>query len=104
MTDSQIVGHYQHSSSELRSAEAEALAALPDNEIVEALMALPESFRMVVHYACVEGFRYQEIAEIMQTPVGTVNSRLNRGRRQLRTLLADVALDRGIAPTRGTRR
>ena len=57
---------------------------------------------MVVHYAYVEGFRYMEIAEIMQTPVGTVTSRLNRARRQLRTPLADVALERGFATTRGT--
>jgi RNA polymerase sigma-70 factor, ECF subfamily len=72
------------------SADAEVLAALPDNEIVDALMALPESFRMAIHYAYVEGFRYKEIAEIMQTPVGTVTSRLNRARAQLRNLLADV--------------
>lgn len=90
LTDSQIVGVHQHSPSQLRAADAEVLAALPDNEIVDALMALPESFRMAIHYAYVEGFRYKEIAEIMQTPVGTVTSRLNRARAQLRMLLADV--------------
>jgi RNA polymerase sigma-70 factor, ECF subfamily len=99
LTDSQIVGVYRHSSSELRSAEADVLAALPDDEIVEALMALPETFRMVIHYAYVEGFRYKEIAEIMHTPVGTVTSRLNRARAQLRTLLAGVAIERGFANT-----
>lgn len=99
LTDSQIIGVYRHSSSELGSAEAAVLAALPDDEIVEALMALPESFRMAIHYAYVEGFRYKEIAEIMQTPVGTVTSRLNRARAQLRTLLAGVAVERGFAKT-----
>ena len=90
LTDAQMVRIYRHSSSEVRSAEAEVLAALPDDEIVEALMALPESFRMAIYYAYVEGFQYKEIAEIMQTPIGTVTSRLNRARAQLRMLLADV--------------
>jgi RNA polymerase sigma-70 factor (ECF subfamily) len=70
------------------SAEDEALKALPDNEIKAAMRALPEQFRMTVYYADVEGLRRTEIAEIMGTPVGTVISRLHRGRRQLRGLLA----------------
>jgi len=84
-------------STSTRSAEAEAIDHLPDNAVKEALQAVPEDFRMAVYYADVEGFSYQEIADIMKTPVGTVMSRLHRGRRMLRDLLADYARDRGIA-------
>ena len=80
-----------------RSAEAEAIDHLPDSAVKDALQAIPEDFRMAVYFADVEGFSYQEIADIMKTPVGTVMSRLHRGRRLLRDLLADYAAERGIA-------
>jgi RNA polymerase sigma-70 factor (ECF subfamily) len=85
-----------------RSAEAEAIDHLPDSAVKDALQAIPEDFRMAVYFADVEGFSYQEIADIMKSPVGTVMSRLHRGRRMLRDLLSEYALERGIN-TSGTR-
>ena len=96
VTDSQIAETASHTSSGLRSAEVEAMALLPDEEIRAASMDLNEDYRMVVYYADVEGLPYKEIADIMETPIGTVMSRLHRGRKQLRAALKDVAKDRGF--------
>lgn len=85
-----------------RSAEAEAIDHLPDSAVKDALQSIPEDFRMAVYFADVEGFSYQEIADIMKTPVGTVMSRLHRGRRLLRGLLTDYAAERGLGAASGT--
>jgi RNA polymerase sigma-70 factor (TIGR02947 family) len=75
----------------LRSAESEALDALPDNEIKAAMDALPEGFRTVVFYADIQGYTYAETAAILNIPHGTVMSRASRGRQRLRIALAHVA-------------
>ena len=100
--DWQYAPWHRHSSMGDRSAEIQALEGLPDGAIVEAVEALPETLRMVVYYADIVGYRYREIAEIMDTPLGTVMSRLHHARRRLRVLLADVALERGITQERAS--
>src|SRR5207302_10564546 len=68
----------------------------------DALQSLPEEFRLAVYLADIEGFAYKEIAEIMDTPIGTVMSRLHRGRKQLQVLHADYARERGLVKVGST--
>jgi RNA polymerase sigma-70 factor (ECF subfamily) len=94
--DWQLARAETHTAGGLKSAEVQALEHLPDSDVKDALQQLPEDFRLAVYLADVEGFAYKEIAEIMGTPVGTVMSRLHRGRNQLRNLLSDYARERGL--------
>ena len=96
VTDNQLYTSSSHDSTGLESAEVEALKAMPNSRISDALNSLNEDYRMVVYYADVEGMAYKEIAEVMDIPIGTVMSRLHRGRKQLRGMLKDVAHERGI--------
>lgn len=95
--DWQLVQASAHTSSGLKSAESEALDHLPDSDVKNALQSLPEDFRMAVYYSDVEGFAYKEIAEILDIPIGTVMSRLHRGRRMLREQLAEYASELGFS-------
>ncbi len=79
-----------------RSAEAEAIDHMPASAVKGALQAIPEDFRAAVYLVDVEGYSYQEVADIMDTPTGTVMSRLHRGRKLLREQLADYAREQGI--------
>ena len=103
LDDWQMRYTHAYTTGQLRSAEAEALDRLPNDVINNALAEVPEDFRVAVYLADVEGFSYKEIAEIMGTPVGTVMSRLHRGRKLLRTLLEDYAISEGFlaAPAGG---
>jgi RNA polymerase sigma-70 factor (ECF subfamily) len=98
ITDRHLLRSAEHLSTGLRSAETEALDRFPDSDVAAALGELSEHIRMAVYLADVEGLAYREIADVMRTPVGTVISRLHRGRRQLRELLREG----GVAPARAS--
>jgi RNA polymerase sigma-70 factor (ECF subfamily) len=95
ITEALLATAAHHWSTGPRSAEDQALNRLGDSTFRAAMCALPEKYRLAVYYADVEGLPYKEIADLTHTPVGTVMSRLHRGRRHLRHLLADVAEQRG---------
>ncbi|MCC7078140.1 MAG: sigma-70 family RNA polymerase sigma factor [Acidimicrobiia bacterium] len=90
---------YRGLDGEVPSAEAEFIDSLPDETIRGALDELPDRFRLPVILADIEGFRYREIAEILDIPVGTVMSRLHRGRAALKRRLSDVAEARSLGKT-----
>lgn len=95
VTDARLAAVATHTSTGLPSAELAALEAMGDDEVRSALGALPVDQRLAVFYADVEGMRYREIAAILDVPLGTVMSRLHRGRTRLRALLTQVATARG---------
>ena len=99
ITDGQLLAEARHTSTGLRSAEDQALDMLGDTDVRAAMRQLPEKLRTAVYYADIEGRRFKEIAEITDVPIGTVMSRLHRGRHRLRYLLAEVARDRGYGLT-----
>lgn len=101
LTDGQLLELESRSAGGVKSAESQALERLGDEDINAALASLPEDFRTAVYLADVEGFSYKEIAEIMDTPVGTVMSRVHRGRKSLRELLSDYARERGLVKVGG---
>lgn len=83
-----------------RSAEDELFDHLTDSQVKDAIEALPEQFRMAVLLSDVEGFSYKEIAEILDIPIGTVMSRLHRGRRALQKALVEYGRERGLVSDR----
>lgn len=88
ITDQHLLASATHSAGVLLSAEDQALKRFGDQDVIAAMRALPEQFRTTVYYADIEGLQCKEIAAAMNAPIGTVVSRLHRGRRQLRRLLA----------------
>lgn len=102
MEEWQIGDAESFTASTSRSAEAEAIHRMPSGIVKDALQQVPTDFRMAVYWVDVEGLSYAETAEVMETPVGTVMSRLHRGRRLLRGLLADYAREQGIAVPEST--
>jgi RNA polymerase sigma-70 factor, ECF subfamily len=101
-TDMQLAADAQQFPTGQRSAEDQVLEMLPDDDIKSAMQALPDQFRTAIYYADIEGYRSREIADLTDVPIGTVVSRIHRGRRQLRRGLANVARERGLDATEET--
>jgi RNA polymerase sigma-70 factor, ECF subfamily len=91
ISDIELLASAAHSATGLPSAEEEALNQIGDEHLIAAMRSLPEQFRNTLYYADIQGLDRREIATLMNTPVSTVTSRLHRGRRQLRRLLAEAA-------------
>jgi RNA polymerase sigma-70 factor, ECF subfamily len=102
MEEWQIGDAESFTSTSSRSAEAEAIHRMPSGIVKDALQQVPVDFRMAVYWVDVEGLSYAETAEVMETPTGTVMSRLHRGRKLLRGLLADYAREQGIGVPEST--
>src|SRR5699024_11967126 len=96
LTDFQLYTTSGHDSTGWESAEVAALKSMPNQTVSDAMNDLPEDYRMLVYYAVVVGLAYKEITEIMDTPLGTVMSRLHRGRKLLRKSLEYVAGEQGL--------
>jgi RNA polymerase sigma-70 factor, ECF subfamily len=95
ISDLQVMASAAHSATGMPSAEDQALKSIGDHDVVTAMRALPEQFRLTVYYADIQGLPCKEIATVMDTPIGTVVSRLHRGRRRLRRLLTEVGRTEG---------
>lgn len=104
LEDWQLGGAESTTAMSARSAEAEAIDRAPDSVVTTALNELPEDFRIAVYLADVEGFSYQEIADIAEVPIGTVMSRLHRGRARLRKALGEYAAEQGVGIDRDTKK
>ena len=98
LEDWQATKHRAEAPAAVRSAEAQVLDRLTDSAVKEALQAVSDESRLAIYLADVEGFAYREIAELMRTPIGTVMSRLHRGRQRLRELLVDYVRERDSVP------
>ncbi|WP_053383506.1 sigma-70 family RNA polymerase sigma factor [Leucobacter celer] len=103
LEDWQLGGAESTTATSARSAEAEAIDRTPATVVTDALNALPEDFRIAVYLADVEGFSYQEIADIAEVPIGTVMSRLHRGRARLRKALGEYASEQGVGKNTGAK-
>ena len=100
ITDGHMLASAARSPVGLLSAEDQALKRFGDQDIIAAMRSLPEQFRTTVYYADVQGLSCKEIAAVMNTPIGTVVSRLHRGRRRLRVLLAEAGSSQGYDDSR----